>query len=71
MQRVARPIGSRRAAGGASLRSTYWTAVDRDYETLRSSMHTLFDDRAVTTEGALAALVAVEHVRARRWRRPG
>jgi hypothetical protein len=30
----------------------HWTAVDRDYETLRIDMHTLFDDLAVTTKAA-------------------
>jgi len=29
-----------------------WTAVDRDYETLRIAMHQLFDHLAITTEAA-------------------
>jgi hypothetical protein len=32
-----------------------WTRVDRDYETLRINMHTLFHDLGITTPGAAAA----------------
>ena len=31
---------------------TTWTAVDRDYETLRRNMHTLFDHLALNTMAA-------------------
>jgi hypothetical protein len=34
---------------------THWTRVDRDYETLRVNMHTLFHDLGITTTGAAAA----------------
>jgi hypothetical protein len=34
---------------------TTWTRVDRDYETLRINMHTLFHDLGITTTGAAAA----------------
>ena len=35
---------------------THWTRVDRDYETLRITMHTLFHDLGIaTTTGAAAA----------------
>ena len=34
---------------------THWTRVDRDYETLRINMHTLFHDLGITTPGAAAA----------------
>jgi hypothetical protein len=34
---------------------THWTRVDRDYETLRINMHTLFHDLGITTTGAAAA----------------
>jgi len=30
----------------------HWTAVDRDYETIRIGMQTLFRDLALTTEAA-------------------
>ena len=32
-----------------------WTRIDRDYETLRITMHTLFHDLGITTTGAAAA----------------
>ena len=32
-----------------------WTRVDRDYETLRIQMQTLFHDLGITTPGAAAA----------------
>jgi hypothetical protein len=35
--------------------TTHWTRVDRDYETLRINMHTLFHDLGITTTGAAAA----------------
>ena len=31
-----------------------WTAVDRDYETLRISMHTLFRHVGIETQPAIA-----------------
>ena len=31
---------------------THWTAIDRDYETLRIGMQTLFHDLAITTGAA-------------------
>jgi hypothetical protein len=34
---------------------THWTRVDRDYETLRITMQTLFHDLGITTIGAAAA----------------
>jgi hypothetical protein len=34
---------------------TTWTRVDRDYETFRINMHTLFHDFGITTTGAAAA----------------
>jgi len=34
---------------------THWTRVDRDYETLRVNMHTLFHDLGITTTRAAAA----------------
>jgi hypothetical protein len=34
---------------------THWTRVDRDYETLRVNMQTLFHDLGITTTGAAAA----------------
>ncbi|MGH8930063.1 MAG: DDE-type integrase/transposase/recombinase, partial [Egibacteraceae bacterium] len=34
---------------------THWTRIDRDYETLRINMHTLFHDLGITTTGAAAA----------------
>jgi hypothetical protein len=34
---------------------TTWTRVDRDYETLRINMQTLFHDLGITTPGAAAA----------------
>jgi hypothetical protein len=34
---------------------THWTRVDRDYETLRINMQTLFHDLGITTTGAAAA----------------
>jgi hypothetical protein len=33
---------------------THWTRIDRDYETLRINMQTLFHDLGITT-GAAAA----------------
>ena len=30
----------------------HWTAVDRDYETIRTQMQNLFDDLAITTRAA-------------------
>jgi hypothetical protein len=33
---------------------THWTRIDRNYETLRITMHTLFHDLGITT-GAAAA----------------
>ncbi|MGH3528188.1 MAG: hypothetical protein ACRDQ6_12870 [Pseudonocardiaceae bacterium] len=32
-----------------------WTRIDRDYETLRINMHTLFHDLGITTTRATAA----------------
>ena len=32
----------------------HWTRIDRDYETLRINMHTLFHDLGITTTGAAA-----------------
>ena len=32
-----------------------WTTIDRDYETLRSGMHTLFDHLGINTDTAAAA----------------
>jgi hypothetical protein len=34
---------------------SHWTVIDRDYETLRTNMHTLFDHLAITTNRATAA----------------
>ena len=36
-------------------KSTHWTRIDRDYETLRINMHTLFHHLGITTTGAAAA----------------
>jgi len=34
---------------------TYWTRIDRDYETLRTQMQTLFHHLGITITGAAAA----------------
>ena len=34
---------------------THWTRVDRDYETLRTNMQTLFHHLGITTTGAAVA----------------
>ena len=45
--------GLRRPARGR--RPTHWTTIDRDYETLRAAMNTLFEHLAITTQTPIAA----------------
>jgi len=42
------------AAPGSARKPAHWTAIDRDYETLRIGMQTLWRDLGITTSSAAA-----------------
>ena len=52
---VIRPILAGIQSPRMGRKPTHWTRVDRDYETLRINMQTLFHDLGITTTGAAAA----------------
>jgi hypothetical protein len=51
-QQVIAPILAGVRSPRLGRKPAHWTAVDRDYETLRINMHKLFNDLALTTTAA-------------------